>query len=86
MVTTTYNGVEITYDERCFHSYKLTKAFMSGDERRVSWALERIFCGRDEEYADALCGNEDPEALDSSLEVMMDLVAHLKEGDRPAKN
>lgn len=87
MRTIEFNGIEVTYDDSVTHSWKWNKAVASGDPRRMANAMERILCGRDEEYADLLCGNEDHDELDSSMDVMGDLMqAILQDLDRPAKN
>lgn len=70
-----FQGVEIEYDERCTKSWKWQKAVASGDPARSLHAVEQLLCGRDEEYADMLCGNDDPEAPDTSAEVMQELIA-----------
>lgn len=87
MRTIEFQGIEITYDERCMKSYKWQKAMNSGDSTRSTKALEQLFAGRDEEYADALCGNEDADSLDSSMDVMADLLAAvLEDMGQTAKN
>ncbi len=85
MRTIEYQGVTIEYDERCLKSWKWQKAIMSGDMARGSRAIERLLCGRDEEYADALCGNEDEDELDSANDAMQGLLAAVME-DANAKN
>lgn len=85
MRTIEFKGVEITYDERCAKSWKWQKAVASGDMSRTLAAMERLLCGRDEEYADQLCGNEDPDDLDTSADVMQELVMAVIE-DASAKN
>ena len=85
MRTIEFKGIEVTYDERVTHSWKWQKAAVSGDTARVIRAMEQLLCGKDEEYADALCGNEDPDDLDTSADVMQELVAAILE-DAQAKN
>lgn len=85
MRTIEYKGIEVTYDERVLKSWKWQKAVASGDNARMLGAMERLLCGRDEEYADALCGNEDSDDLDTSADAMQELVAAVIE-DAQAKN
>lgn len=85
MRTIEYKGMEFEYDERCPKSWKWQKAVNSGDEARIMVAVERLLCGRDEEYADMLCGNEDPEDLDTSGAEMGGLIQAIVE-DCNAKN
>lgn len=85
MRTIEFEGIEVTYDDRVTRSWKWQKAAASGDQRRMLAAMEKLFCGRDEEYADALCGNEDPDDLDTSADAMMRLFAAVIE-DANAKN
>ena len=85
MRTIEFEGIEVTYDERVTRSWKWQKAVASGDMSRTIGAMERLFCGRDEEYADALCGNEDPDDLDTSADAMQRLVMAVME-DAGAKN
>ena len=87
MRTIEFQGHDIAYDERCMKSYKWQKAMNSGDAERSTRAVERLFCGRDEEYADLLCGNADTEDLDSSMDVMGELLAAVIEDmEQTAKN
>ena len=86
MRTIEFQGIEIEYDERCTKSWKWQKAVASGDEGRAIKAVEQLLCGRDEEYADALCGNEDPDAPDTSAQVMQDLIAACIADLNDAKN
>lgn len=85
MRTIEFRGIEVTYDERCTLSWKWQKAVASGDQSRAVRAMEKLLCGRDEEYADLLCGNDDPEAPDTSAEAMQELVAACL-SDANAKN
>ena len=87
MRTIEFQGHEIAYDERCMLSYKWQKAMNSGDAERSSRAIERLFLGHDEEYADLLCGNDDADELDSSMDVMGELLAAvLDDMGQKAKN
>lgn len=85
MRTIEFEGIEVTYDERVTRSWKWQKAAASGDTARILHAMEQLFCGRDEEYADALCGNENPDDLDTSADKMERLVTAVLE-DANAKN
>lgn len=85
MRTIEFKGIEVEYDEKCLLSWKWQKAVASGDQSRAVRAMERLLCGRDEEYADLLCGNDDPEAPDTSAEAMKELVAACL-SDANAKN
>ena len=85
MRTIEFKGIEVEYDEKCLLSWKWQKAVASGDQSRAVRAMEKLLCGRDEEYADALCGNDDPEAPDTSAEAMQELVAACL-SDANAKN
>lgn len=85
MRTIEFKGIEVEYDEKCLLSWKWQKAVASGDQTRAVRAMEKLLCGRDEEYADALCGNDDPEAPDTSAEAMQELVAACL-SDANAKN
>lgn len=73
MRTIEFEGAEFEYDERCVKSWKWQKAINSNDSTRVMGAVERLLCGRDEEYADILCGNEDPDDLDTSFDKLCEL-------------
>lgn len=87
MRTFEFKGVEVTYDDSVTHSWKWQKAVASADPARLLKAVERLLCGRDEEYADQLCGNEDPDELDSSVDVMGELLqAIMEDVGGPAKN
>lgn len=86
MRTIEFRGIKVEYDERCTHSWKWQKAVASGDMARSVSAVERLLCGRDEEYADALCGNDDPDAPDTSAEVMTELIAAVIADTNEAKN
>ena len=85
MRTIEFKGIEVEYDEKCLLSWKWQKAVASGDQARAIGAMEKLLCGRDEEYADMLCGNDDPEAPDTSAEAMQELVAACL-SDANAKN
>lgn len=87
MRTIEYEGMEFAYDERCILSFKWQKDMNSTDGERNNRAIERLFAGRDEEYADMLCGNEDHEDMDTSLQAMGQLVKLCVEDmGRTAKN
>lgn len=79
MRTIEFQGHEIAYDERCLKSYKWQKAMNSGDPARSTRAVEQLFAGRDEEYADLISGNDNPDDLDTSMDVMADLLAAVLE-------
>lgn len=59
MRTIEYKGITVDYDERCTKSYKWQKAVMSGDTARGIRAIERLLCGRDEEYSELLGDDAD---------------------------
>lgn len=87
MRTIEHKGIKVEYDERCTLSYKWQKAMNSQDPGKTTRALERLFCGRDEEYADQLCGNSDPDDLDTSMDAMTELLAAvLEDMGRTVKN
>lgn len=86
MRTIEFQGIEVEYDDRCARSWKWQKAIASGDESRAIRAVEQLLCGRDEEYADALCGNDDPDAPDTSAQTMQDLIAACVNDLNDAKN
>jgi len=87
MRTVEFKGHEFTYDERCMKSYKWQKAMNSGDAERSSRAIARLFAGRDEEYADVLSENDDPDELDSAMDAMAELLgAVLEDMGQSAKN
>lgn len=79
MRTIEFKGHEIAYDERCLKSYKWQKAMNSGDSQRSTKAVAQLFAGRDEEYADLICGNDNPDELDTSMEAMGELLAAVLE-------
>lgn len=85
MRTIEFEGVKVEYDERCVLSYKWQKAANSGDTARIMGAVERLLCGRDEEYADALSKSGDD--MDDSMELMGKLLgAVIEDMGRTAKN
>ena len=59
MRTIEFEGVTVEYDERCTKSYKWQKSVMSGDMSRGMKAIESLFAGRDEEYAEQLGDDAD---------------------------
>lgn len=81
-----FKGIKIEYDERCTMSWKWQKAVASGDMARISNAIERLLCGRDEEYADLLSGNEDADELDTSADLMRELIGACIADLNQAKN
>ena len=86
MRTIEFQGVTVEYDERCIMSYKWQKAANSGDSARSTRAVERLFAGRDEEYADALSDSGDDE-MDNSMDKMGQLLqAVMEDMGRVAKN
>lgn len=86
MRTIEFHGIEVTYDERCSKSWKWQKAVASQDPARSIKAIEKLLCGRDEEYADMLCENADPEAPDTAADLMQELVAACVADLNAAKN
>ena len=87
MRTLEFRGIAVEYDERCTMSYKWQKAVASSDGAKSTRAIERLFMGRDEEYADLLCGNEDPDDIDTAMDAMGELLAAVMEDmGRAAKN
>lgn len=72
-----FHGVKVAYDETCTASWKWQKDAASGDMGRTLKAIERLLCGKDEEYADALG--------DSAAE-MQDLIVAVLEDFQSAKN
>ena len=81
-----FDGIKVQYDERCILSWKWQKAINSGIPARSVKAVEQLFAGRDEEYAEALSTSEDPE-LDDAAEKMSELIAAVTEDmGRKAKN
>lgn len=86
MRTIEFEGIKAEYDERCIMSYKWQKAVNSGDSARSTRAIERLFAGRDEEYADALSDSGDEE-LDNAMDKMGQLLqAIMEDMGRIAKN
>lgn len=86
MRTIEFRGIQVEYDERCVMSYKWQKAMNSSDSARSMRAIEQLLCGRDEEYADLLCGGS-ADDLDTSMEAMTELLAAVVEDmGRTAKN
>lgn len=75
MRTIEFRGIKVTYDERCTLSWKWQKAVASQDPARSIRAVESLLCGRDEEYADLLCGNDDHDAPDTAADAMSELIA-----------
>lgn len=88
MRTIEYKGHEFEYDERVTKSWKWQKAVASGDTARSVAAIERLFCGRDEEYADVLSGlDQDSDELDDAMDEMAALMqAIMEELGGTAKN
>lgn len=86
MRTIDFRGIKVSYDERCTKSWKWQKAVASKDMARGTRAISQLLCGRDEEYADALCGNDDPDELDTSADVMQELIAACIEDLEASKN
>lgn len=86
MRTIEFEGIKAEYDERCIMSYKWQKAVNSGDSARSTRAIEQLFAGRDEEYADALSDSGDEE-LDNAMDKMGQLLqAIMEDMGRIAKN
>ncbi len=77
MKTLEFRGVTVEYDETCIKSWKWHKALASGDEARIIKGIERLFCGKDEEVADA---------LGDDFDVMGELIAEVTKASRAAKN
>ena len=88
MRTTEFKGHEITYDDTVTKSWKWQKAVASGDLARSVNAIDRLLCGRSDEYADMLSGNEPgTDELDASMDDMTELVqAIMEELGGTAKN
>ena len=82
-----FRGITVEYEEKCLLSYKWQKAANGGDQAKAMRAVEELLMGRDEEYADALCDNEDHDALDTSMDAMGELLkAVMEDMGRKAKN
>ena len=77
MRTIEFQGHEIAYDERCLKSYKWQKKALSGDSGRALVAIEDLFAGRDEEYA---------EMLGDDAEAMQELIAAVVADTNESKN
>ena len=77
MKTLEFHGVNVEYDETCIKSWKWQKAIASGDDAKILAAIERLFCGKDEEVADA---------LGDDIEVMGELIGEITKASRAAKN
>ena len=56
MRTFDYDGHEIIYDESVLKDYRTQKVMARGDVAGFFDVLEKLFCGRDEEYADLVGG------------------------------
>lgn len=72
-----FRGMEFEYNERCTKSYKWQKKVASGDTSRGIAAIEELFDGRDEEYADMMGDDAD---------AMQDLIAAVVADSNEAKN
>lgn len=70
MRTIDFRGVKVEYDDSCTKSWKWQKAVASGDMSRTISAIERLLCGRDEEYADAL--GDDAEAMTALISAVIE--------------
>lgn len=77
MQTIEFRGVTVAYDETCTKSWKWQKAIASGDDAKIVSAIERLFCGKDEEVADR---------LGDDIEVMGELIGEITRASRAAKN
>ena len=88
MKTIEHKGHEFEYDETVTKSWKWQKAVASGDIARSVGAIDRLLCGRSDEYADILSGNEPgTDELDESMDAMTGLVqAIMEELGGTAKN
>ena len=88
MRTIEYKGHEFEYDETVTKSWKWQKAVASGDISRSVSAIDRLLCGRSDEYADILSGNDaGSDELDESMDDMTALVqAIMAEIGGTAKN
>ena len=79
--------MKFEYDERCILSFKWQKAMNSQDGARNNWAIEQLFAGRDEEYADMLCENAEAGEIDTALDGMAELIKlAVEDMGRKAKN
>lgn len=80
MRTIEFKGHEFEYDETCTKSWKWQRAVASGDVARSVGAIDRLLCGRSDEYADVLSGNEGgSDELDESMDDMTELVQAIME-------
>ena len=77
MRTMEFRGVEVEYDETCVKSWKWQKAIASGYVGKSVAAIERLFCGRDEEVADK---------IGDDFETFTELVAAIMEDIKQGKN
>lgn len=77
MRTIEFRGIEFEYDDHCTKSYKWQKKALSGDMGRALTAIEDLFAGRDEEYA---------EKLGDDAEAMQELIASVVADTNEAKN
>jgi len=86
MRTIKFEDKEFEYDERCIMSYKWQKAANCGDPSRSTRAVEQLFAGRDEEYAEALSDSGDAD-MDNAMDKMGQLMqAIMEDMGRIAKN
>ena len=77
MKTIEFRGVEVEYDETCVKGWKWQKAIASGDTGKSIAAIERLFCGKDEEVADK---------IGDDFETFTDLVAAIIDDINKGKN
>ena len=77
MRTIEFRGMTFEYDDRCTKSYKWQKKALSGDSGRALVAIEDLFAGRDEEYA---------EMLGDDAEAMQELIAAVVADTNESKN
>lgn len=72
-----FEGQTFVYDEKCVNSYKWQKAATSGNLQKVFSCFDRLFAGRDEEYADL---------LDDDIDKMQELITKCIEDMGQGKN
>ena len=73
-VAFTFEGKDFECDPAACHNYRILKAIAKGETNPSGYfsALEAVFCGHDEEYADMLGG--DQETVDRLLAAAFEAV------------